>query len=99
MIAKPMKTLEFHYPMIQFLKKRYIRYRSTNQIAGNSLFSSQSIPKLNVTLPSQFLVSSDKRRFWNLTFHSVLARQGSSLCNGARLNFQAFALCRPANHW
>ena len=24
--------------------------------------------------------------------HNVLARQGSSFCNGARLNFQAFAL-------
>ena len=25
-------------------------------------------------------------------FHNVLARQGSSFCNRARLNFQAFAL-------
>ena len=25
-------------------------------------------------------------------FHNVLARQGSSYCNRARLNFQAFAL-------
>ena len=25
-------------------------------------------------------------------FHNVLARQGFSFCNGARLNFQAFAL-------
>ena len=28
----------------------------------------------------------------NLTFHNVLARQGSSFCNRACLNFQAFAL-------
>ena len=28
----------------------------------------------------------------NLTFHNVLPRQGSSYCNRARLNFQAFAL-------
>ena len=26
-------------------------------------------------------------------FHSVLARQGFSFCNRARLNFEAFALC------
>ena len=26
-------------------------------------------------------------------FHNVLAGQGSSFCNRARLNFQAFALC------
>ena len=47
------------------------------------------IPKLNITFP---LVLSDKRRYRNLTFHNVLARQGSSFCNRARLNFQAFAL-------
>ena len=28
----------------------------------------------------------------NLTFLGVLARQGSSFCNRAHLNFQAFAL-------
>ena len=28
----------------------------------------------------------------NLTFHNVLAPQGSSYCNRAHLNFQAFAL-------
>ena len=49
-------------------------------------------PKLNFTFPSQVLVSSDKRPYRNLTFHNVLARQGSSYCNRARLNFQAFAL-------
>ena len=42
--------------------------------------------------PSEVLVSSDKRPYRNLTFHHVLARQGSSYCNRARLNFQAFAL-------
>ena len=26
-------------------------------------------------------------------FHNTLARQGSSSCNRARLNFQAFGLC------
>ena len=36
---------------------------------------------------------SDKRPYRNLTFHNVLARQGSSNCNRPRLNFQAFALC------
>ena len=41
--AKPIKTLELHYTMIQFLIKRHTRNRSTNQIAGNSLFSSEFI--------------------------------------------------------
>ena len=41
---------------------------------------------------SRFSVSSDKRPYRNLTFHNVLARQGSSFCNRARLNFWAFAL-------
>ena len=50
------------------------------------------IPKLNITLPSEVLVSSDKRPYRNLTFHNVLARQGSSNCNRPRLNFQAFEL-------
>ena len=42
--------------------------------------------------PSEVLVSSDKRPYRNLTFHIVLARQGSSYCNRACLNFQAFSL-------
>ena len=50
------------------------------------------ILKLNVTLPSEVLVLSDKRPERNLTFHNVLARQCSSHCNRARLNFQVFAL-------
>ena len=50
------------------------------------------IPKLNSTFPSQVLVSSDKRPSSNLTFHNVSARQGSSYCNRAHLNSQAFAL-------
>ena len=29
----------------------------------------------------------------NLTFYKVLAQQGSSFCNRALLNFQAFGLC------
>ena len=49
-------------------------------------------PKLNVTLPSEVLVSSDERPYRNLTFHNVLAQQGSSYCNRAHLHFQAFAL-------
>ena len=36
-------------------------------------------------------MSSDKRPYRNLTFPNVLARQGSSYRNRARLNFQAFA--------
>ena len=50
------------------------------------------IPKLNITFPSEVLVLSDKKPYSNLTFHNVLAWQGSSYCNRARLNFQAFAL-------
>ena len=50
------------------------------------------IPKLNTIFPSEVLGSSDKRPYTNLTFHNVLSRQGSSYCNGARLNFRAFAL-------
>ena len=34
------------------------------------------IPKLNITLSSEVLASSGKRPYRNLTFHSVLARQG-----------------------
>ena len=40
---------------------------------------------------SKVFVSSDKRPCRNLTFHNVLARQGS-FCNRERLNFQAFEL-------
>ena len=50
------------------------------------------IPKLNIIFPSEVLVSSDKRPYSNLTFHNVSARQSSSYCNRARLNFQALAL-------
>ena len=51
--------------------------------------------KLNIAFPSpEVLVSSDKRPYMyrNLTFHSVLPREGSTFCNRARLNFQSFAL-------
>ena len=54
--------------------------------------SRNHIPKLNITFPSEVLVLSDKRPYRNLTFHNVLARQGFSNCNRARLNFRAFAL-------
>ena len=46
------------------------------------------IPKLNITFPSEVLVLTDKRPYRNLTFHNVLAQQGS-YCNRTRLNFQA----------
>ena len=49
------------------------------------------IPKLNITFPTEVLVSSDGTPYRNLTFHNILARQ-SSYCNWARLKFQAFAL-------
>ena len=52
------------------------------------------IPNLNniITFPSEFLLLSDKRPYRYLTFQNVLARQGCSYWNKARLNFQAFAL-------
>ena len=50
------------------------------------------IPKLKTTFPSEVLIASDKRSFRNTTFGNDLARQGSSFCNRARLNFQAFPL-------
>ena len=50
------------------------------------------IPKIKITFPSELLVSSDKRAYRNLTFHDVFARQRSSFCDRAALNFQAFAL-------
>ena len=40
----------------------------------------------------EFLVLSYVRPSKNLTFCNVLARQGSSLCNRVRLNFQVCAL-------
>ena len=54
--------------------------------------SRNHIPKLDITIPSEVLASSDKRPFRNLTFHNVLVRQGVSYSNRARSNFQAFAL-------
>ena len=64
---------------------------------GNSLIFSvfmwhNHIWKLNFTLPSQVLVSSDKRPYRNLMFHNVSAWRGSSYCNRVSVNFQAFAL-------
>ena len=46
----------------------------------------------NMTFPSGVLVLSDERPYRKLTFHNVSARQSSSYCNRARLNFQAIAL-------
>ena len=42
-----------------------------------------------MTFPSEFLVSSDKKPYRNMTFHNVLARQGRSFCNRARFSFFA----------
>ena len=50
------------------------------------------IPKLEITFLSEVSVPSNKRPYKTLTFYNVLAQQGSSFCNSARLNFQAFAL-------
>ena len=50
------------------------------------------IRKLKITFPSEISVPSDERPYRTLTFHNVLARQGSSFCNRARLNFRAVAL-------
>ena len=57
-----------------------------------SVFMWRNHIPLNITLPSEVLVLSDKKPYRDLTFHNVSARQGSSCCNRARLNFQAFAL-------
>ena len=43
-------------------------------------------------------MASDERSYRNLTFDDVLARQGSSFCCKARLNFQAFSL-RDMKWW
>ena len=48
MATKLIKFLELHYTMTQFLIKRHIRNGSTNQIAGNSLFSSVIILMLYI---------------------------------------------------
>jgi len=50
------------------------------------------IPKFKIAFPPEVLVSSDYRTYRNLAFYNVLVRQGSSFCNRACLNFQAFAL-------
>ena len=50
------------------------------------------IQKLKITFPSEVLVSLDKRPYGSFMFHNVLAQQGSSYFNRARLNFKAFAL-------
>ena len=55
-------------------------------------------PKLKTTFPSEVLVASDEKSYRNLTFDDVLARQGSSFCCKARLNFQTFSL-RDIKWW
>ena len=47
---------------------------------------------LKLTFRSEVSVASEKRPYKTLTFHNVLALQGSSFCKRARLNFQAFVL-------
>ena len=64
--------------------------RSPGYILG--FHSTSSYSKIKITFPSEVSVPSDKRHCRTLTFHNVFARQGSSFCNRARLNFQAFAL-------
>ena len=41
---------------------------------------------------SMFCTRPDKRSYGNMMFDNVLARRGSSFCNRAHLNFQAFPL-------
>ena len=64
-MAKPMKTLELHYPMIQFLIKRHIRNRSTNQIAGNSLFSSEIILSIIIIIIIVNVIVIVRQDFWH----------------------------------
>ena len=54
--------------------------------------SSLRLAPVKTTFPTRVLVSSDKRPYSDLTFHNVSARQGTSYCNRALLNLQAFAL-------
>ena len=72
------------------------RWLASLEVISQVLFSvfmwRHNIPKLKITFSSEVSVASDKRPYGTLTFHNVLARQGSSFCNRARLNFQAFAL-------
>jgi len=49
-------------------------------------------PKLKTTIRTEVLVASGKRSCRNLTFDNVLARRGSSFCNKARIDFNAFSL-------
>ena len=67
------------------------------------------IPKSKITCLSEVSVPSDERPYRTSTFHNVLAWEGSSFCNRARLNFWAFALrdtkvaakegCRVTANW
>ena len=54
--------------------------------------SSYSKIKNYLKFTSEVSVPSDKRPYKTLMFHKFLARQGSSFCNRACLNFQAFVL-------
>ena len=54
-------------------------------------------PKLNITVLTQVLVSSDKRPYRNSMFHNVTAQQGSSYCNRACLNFSSFCVAWHEN--
>ena len=71
----------------------YFRHNKDTAVQFFSVFMLRNhIPKLNITLPSEVLVSSDKLRpCKDFTFHNVLARQGFSYCNRARLNLVSFA--------
>ena len=85
----PARSLHVWSPLCHSIGSKLARIHS-------AIFSAfrwrNHIPKLNITFPSEVLVSSDERPYRKFTFHNVSARQGSSYCNRARLNFQAFAL-------
>ena len=79
----------------QFSQRLAVAFRHKEAVFS---FSSDAmvrhhIPKsVNVIFPSQVLVSSHIRPCRNLTFYNILGRQGSSYCNRALLNLQAFSL-------
>ena len=84
--------LPFDYPVISLMSLMssisYVWYKTQFSV----FMWRHHIPKLKITFPSEVSIPSNKRPYRTLTFHNVLARQGSSFCNRARLNFPAFTL-------
>ena len=86
--------------MCPSLAHKEIALLKNSDIDGKQVFGNEflvfmwlsHIPKLKIIFPSEVLVTSDKRPYRNLTFHNILARQCSSFCNRASLNFQAFGM-------